>query len=188
MFNPKYRLWLNSFCFGLTLLWSTGAMPGGARAGQAEDYGLIKTCYVGKETRLRAFLDEALEPELGDVILANARQLGRKARGGACGIAFLQTSCDLILVFGGTRRSDAIIGVSAPDGPMPFTRSAVGLLASIGQRPGAVVIHRANEVDDPELLELVTNEIRELVSKSGFKGDALPVCQCKPECGPPAGQ
>jgi len=69
----------------------------------------------------------------------------------------------------------AILVVSAPDGPMPQTREHV-LLARQVQVPAMVVfLNKVDMMDDPELLELVELELRELLSKNEFPGDEIPI-------------
>src|SRR5205823_3426527 len=71
----------------------------------------------------------------------------------------------------------AILVVSAADGPMPQTREHI-LLARQVEVPSIVVaLNKADMVDDPELLELVEMEVRELLSKYDFPGDDIPVVQ-----------
>src|SRR5258707_15081817 len=69
----------------------------------------------------------------------------------------------------------AILVVSAPDGPMPQTREHI-LLARQVEVPAMVVfLNKVDMMDDEELLELVELEVRELLSKNQFPGDAVPV-------------
>jgi elongation factor Tu len=69
----------------------------------------------------------------------------------------------------------AILVVSAPDGPMPQTREHI-LLARQVQVPAIVVfLNKVDMMDDPELLELVELELRELLSKQDFPGDEIPI-------------
>src|SRR5205085_3725344 len=69
----------------------------------------------------------------------------------------------------------AILVVAAPDGPMPQTREHI-LLARQVEVPFIVVfLNKVDMMDDPELLELVEMELRELLSKYGFPGDDLPI-------------
>ena len=69
----------------------------------------------------------------------------------------------------------AILVVSAPDGPMPQTREHI-LLARQVEVPAMVVfLNKVDMMDDPELLELVELEVRELLSTYGFPGDEVPV-------------
>src|ERR671927_95881 len=69
----------------------------------------------------------------------------------------------------------AILVVSAADGPMPQTREHI-LLARQVEVPAIVVaLNKADMVDDPELLELVELEVRELLSKYEFPGDTIPI-------------
>ena len=81
------------------------------------------------------------------------------------------------MITGAAQMDGAILVVSAADGPMPQTREHM-LLAAPGR--GAVIVvalNKADMVDDPELLELVEMEVRELLSKYEFPGDDIPIVQ-----------
>ncbi len=79
------------------------------------------------------------------------------------------------MITGAAQMDGAILVVSAPDGPMPQTREHV-LLARQVQVPALVVfLNKVDLIDDPELLELVELEIRELLSKYEFDGDNAPI-------------
>ena len=79
------------------------------------------------------------------------------------------------MITGAAQMDGAILVVSAADGPMPQTREHI-LLARQVQVPYIVVaLNKADMVDDPELLELVEMEVRELLSKYEFPGDDIPV-------------
>src|SRR3989442_14278163 len=81
------------------------------------------------------------------------------------------------MITGAAQMDGAILVVSAADGPMPQTREHI-LLARQVQVPAIVVaLNKADMVDDPELLELVEMEVRELLSKYEFPGDDIPVIQ-----------
>jgi elongation factor Tu len=81
------------------------------------------------------------------------------------------------MITGAAQMDGAILVVSAADGPMPQTREHI-LLARQVQVPSIVVaLNKADMVDDPELLELVEMEVRELLSKYEFPGDDIPVVQ-----------
>ncbi|MBR5942249.1 MAG: elongation factor Tu, partial [Clostridia bacterium] len=69
----------------------------------------------------------------------------------------------------------AILVVSAADGPMPQTREHIVLARQVGVPYIVVYMNKVDQVDDPELLELVEMEIRELLSKYDFPGDEVPV-------------
>src|SRR5437763_101244 len=78
---------------------------------------------------------------------------------------------------GAAQMDGAILVVSAADGPMPQTREHI-LLARQVEVPSIVVaLNKADMVDDPELLELVEMEVRELLSKYEFPGDDIPIVQ-----------
>src|SRR5918912_1077031 len=81
------------------------------------------------------------------------------------------------MITGAAQMDGAILVVSAADGPMPQTREHI-LLARQVEVPSIVVaLNQADMVDDPELLELVEMEVRELLSKYEFPGDDIPVVQ-----------
>ena len=81
------------------------------------------------------------------------------------------------MITGAAQMDGAILVVSAADGPMPQTREHI-LLARQVEVPSIVVaLNKADMVDDPELLELVEMEVRELLSKYEFPGDDVPVIQ-----------
>src|SRR5262249_83036 len=69
----------------------------------------------------------------------------------------------------------AILVVSAVDGPMPQTREHVLLARQVNVPYLVVALNKVDAVDDPELLDLVELEVRELLSSYGFKGDDVPV-------------
>ena len=79
------------------------------------------------------------------------------------------------MITGAAQMDGAILVVSAADGPMPQTREHI-LLARQVQVPYIVVfLNKVDMVDDPELLELVELELRELLTKYGFPGDDIPI-------------
>src|ERR1700726_1690869 len=79
------------------------------------------------------------------------------------------------MITGAAQMDGAILVVAATDGPMPQTRGHVLLARKVGV-PGILVgLNKVDMVDDPELLELVELEVRELLSKYQFPGDELPV-------------
>jgi elongation factor Tu len=79
------------------------------------------------------------------------------------------------MITGAAQMDGAILVVSAADGPMPQTREHI-LLARQVEVPSMVVfLNKADMVDDPELLELVEMEVRELLSKYEFPGDEIPI-------------
>ena len=69
----------------------------------------------------------------------------------------------------------AILVVSAADGPMPQTREHILLARQVGVPSIVVFLNKADMVDDPELIELVELEVRELLSKYEFPGDDCPI-------------
>ncbi|MFP6662643.1 MAG: elongation factor Tu [Deltaproteobacteria bacterium] len=81
------------------------------------------------------------------------------------------------MITGAAQMDGAILVVAATDGPMPQTREHILLARQVGV-PGIVVfMNKCDAVDDPELLELVELEVRELLSKYEFPGDDIPVIQ-----------
>ena len=81
------------------------------------------------------------------------------------------------MITGAAQMDGAILVVSAPDGPMPQTREHV-LLARQVEVPAMVVfMNKVDMMDDPELLELVDLELRELLDGYGFPGDDIPIVQ-----------
>jgi elongation factor Tu len=79
------------------------------------------------------------------------------------------------MITGAAQVDGAILVVAAPDGPMPQTREHV-LLARQVEVPAIVVyLNKVDQMDDPELLELVEMELRELLSSYGFPGDTTPI-------------
>src|SRR3954447_13118776 len=81
------------------------------------------------------------------------------------------------MITGAAQMDGAILVVSAADGPMPQTRDHILLARQVEVPYIVVALHKADMVDDPELLELVELEVRELLSKYEFPGDDLPVVQ-----------
>ncbi|MEZ5098465.1 MAG: elongation factor Tu [Thermoleophilia bacterium] len=81
------------------------------------------------------------------------------------------------MITGAAQMDGAILVVSAADGPMPQTREHVLLARQVEVPYIVVALNKADMVDDPELLELVEMEVRELLSKYDFPGDDIPVVQ-----------
>ena len=81
------------------------------------------------------------------------------------------------MVTGAAQMDGAIIVVAATDGPMPQTREHILLYRQVGVPALVVFMNKVDLVDDPELLELVEMEIRELLSFYDFPGDDIPVIQ-----------
>src|SRR5450756_1363986 len=78
------------------------------------------------------------------------------------------------MITGAAQMDGAILVVSAADGPMPQTREHVLLARQVGVPYIVVFLNKADMVDDPELLELVEVEIRDLLSEYEFPGDDIP--------------
>jgi len=102
------------------------------------------------------------------------------------------------MITGAAQMDGAILVVSAADGPMPQTREHILLARQVGVPYIVVFLNKVDMVDDPELLELVEMEVRELLSEYEFPGDDIPIvagsalkaleCGCSKEecqwCGP----
>ncbi len=79
------------------------------------------------------------------------------------------------MITGAAQMDGAILVVSAADGPMPQTREHILLARQVGVPAMVVFLNKVDQVDDPELLELVEMEVRELLSSYDFPGDDIPV-------------
>jgi elongation factor Tu len=79
------------------------------------------------------------------------------------------------MITGAAQMDGAILVVSAADGPMPQTREHILLARQVGVPYVVVFMNKVDMVDDPELLELVEMEVRDLLSKYNFPGDATPI-------------
>jgi len=79
------------------------------------------------------------------------------------------------MITGAAQMDGAVLVVSAADGPMPQTREHILLARQVGVPYIVVYLNKADMVDDPELLELVELEVRELLSSYDFPGDDIPV-------------
>lgn len=79
------------------------------------------------------------------------------------------------MITGAAQMDGAILVVSAADGPMPQTREHILLARQVGVPYIVVFLNKADMVDDPELLELVEMEVRELLSSYEFPGDDIPI-------------
>ena len=79
------------------------------------------------------------------------------------------------MITGAAQMDGAILVVSAADGPMPQTREHILLARQVGVPAIVVYMNKVDQVDDPELLELVELEVRELLSSYDFPGDDIPI-------------
>ena len=79
------------------------------------------------------------------------------------------------MITGAAQMDGAILVVSAADGPMPQTREHILLARQVGVPALVVFMNKVDMVDDPELLDLVEMEVRELLSKYDFPGDNIPI-------------
>ena len=79
------------------------------------------------------------------------------------------------MITGAAQMDGAILVVSAADGPMPQTREHILLARQVGVPAIVVYLNKADQVDDPELIELVEMEVRDLLSSYEFPGDDIPI-------------
>jgi elongation factor Tu len=86
------------------------------------------------------------------------------------------------MITGAAQMDGAILVVSAADGPMPQTREHILLARQVGVPALVVFMNKVDMVDDPELLDLVELEVRELLSSYGFPGDKIPIVRGSALC------
>ncbi len=79
------------------------------------------------------------------------------------------------MITGAAQMDGGILVVSAPDGPMPQTREHILLARQVGLPNIVVFLNKVDAVDDPELIDLVESEVRELLKKYQFPGDTTPI-------------
>jgi elongation factor Tu len=79
------------------------------------------------------------------------------------------------MITGAAQMDGAILVVSAPDGPMPQTREHILLARQVGLPSVVVFLNKCDAVDDPEIIDLVESEVRELLKKYNFPGDETPI-------------
>src|SRR5690606_13333506 len=79
------------------------------------------------------------------------------------------------MITGAAQMDGAILVVSAADGPMPQTREHILLARQVGVPAIVVFLNKVDQVDDPELLDLVEMEVRELLTSYQFPGDKIPI-------------
>ncbi len=79
------------------------------------------------------------------------------------------------MITGAAQMDGGILLVSAPDGPMPQTKEHILLARQVGLPSLVVFMNKVDMVDDPEILDLVESEVRELLKKYGFPGDETPI-------------
>ncbi len=79
------------------------------------------------------------------------------------------------MITGAAQMDGAILVVSATDGPMPQTREHVLLAKQVGLPSIVIFLNKTDQVDDPEMIELVESELRELLKKYEFLGDEVPI-------------
>ena len=86
------------------------------------------------------------------------------------------------MITGAAQMDGAILVVNAADGPMPQTREHILLARQVGVPAIVVFMNKVDQVDDPELLDLVELEVRELLSKYDFPGDDIPIVKGSALC------
>jgi elongation factor Tu len=79
------------------------------------------------------------------------------------------------MITGAAQMDGGILVVNAADGPMPQTREHILLARQVGVPALVVYLNKVDQVDDPELIDLVEEEIRELLTKYDFPGDTIPI-------------
>jgi elongation factor Tu len=79
------------------------------------------------------------------------------------------------MITGAAQMDGAILVVSAPDGPMPQTREHILLARQVGLPALVVFLNKVDMIDDPEIIGLVEDEVRELLKKYGYPGDQIPI-------------
>jgi elongation factor Tu len=79
------------------------------------------------------------------------------------------------MITGAAQMDGGILVVSAPDGPMPQTKEHILLARQVGIPSIIVFLNKTDQVDEPEIIDLVESEIRELLNKYGFPGDETPI-------------
>ena len=79
------------------------------------------------------------------------------------------------MITGAAQMDGAILVVSAPDGPMPQTREHILLARQVGLPSLVVFLNKVDMVDDPEIIDLVESEVRELLKKYNYPGDTVPI-------------
>ena len=79
------------------------------------------------------------------------------------------------MITGAAQMDGAILVVSAPDGPMPQTREHILLARQVGLPSLVVFLNKCDAVDDPEIIDLVESEVRELLKKYNYPGDEVPI-------------
>ena len=87
------------------------------------------------------------------------------------------------MITGAAQMDGAILVVAATDGPMPQTREHILLARQVGVPAMVVFMNKVDAVDDPELLDLVELEVRELLTRNEFPGDDIPIIPRKRTAG-----
>ena len=117
------------------------------------------------------------DPELLDLVELEIRELLKKYEFPGDEIPVIRGSAKVAMDAGGkdAKVNEAILVVSAADGPMPQTREHILLARQVGVPALVVFMNKVDMVDDPELLDLVELEVRELLKSYQFPGDDIPV-------------
>ena len=129
-----------------------------------------------RESLMNRIVTEGMQDRFGDVLIPAETVVemknGKKKTGTDC-----PGHADYIknMITGAAQMDGAILVVSAADGPMPQTREHILLARQVGVPYMVVFLNKVDMVDDPELLELVELEVRELLSKYEFPGDKTPI-------------
>jgi len=82
------------------------------------------------------------------------------------------------MITGAAQMDGAILVVSAPDGPMPQTKEHVLLARQVNVPAIVVALNKVDLIDDPELLQIVELEVRDILTQYGFPGDVIPIIPC----------
>src|SRR5579884_2156439 len=130
------------------------------------------------KTTLTAAITKVLA-ESGGATFTAYDQIDKAPEEKARGITIATGHADYVknMITGAAQMDGAILVVSAADGPMPQTREHILLARQVGVPSLVVYMNKVDMVDDPELLELVELEVRELLSSYDFPGDEIPVIQ-----------
>src|SRR5215470_2878699 len=128
------------------------------------------------KTTLTAAITKVLA-EQGKAQFTAYDQIDKAPEEKARGITIATAHVDYVknMITGAAQMDGAILVVSAADGPMPQTREHILLARQVGVPALVVYMNKIDMVDDPELIELVELEVRELLSSYDFPGDDIPV-------------
>jgi hypothetical protein len=159
----------------LPVLFALSASTGGHAA------GAVKACLVdtgdGQAGPIRDNLENAAA-KIGAAIEVNQAGATGETDHLLAVDRFVAEACSLIVVTPG--RSMLVLSVA--DGPMPDTRLAMQIARELGHEDVVVLVRDLDLNSDPELHQLIKQEMRELMSSSGLPGDTIPFERCTPEC------